>query len=224
MSKSHKYLDVLKVLEFGAEGGSEALYRLLPYGSASFIWRTYGNSIGEDDAGDEVWEGFSDEFEDISEYLIGRSGMLAGLGPLYIDPNFRDVIFKAFMQSLRDPVQNHAQWLFGELNSDGWRRWQTLLQLRASYDEIVVHSAFGNNPVRQVTFDYDSVKTVQEMLNAIYMSLLHSFMPAATYGRRWRLYDLVECRELSLPRDDREDPLYDAGIKQGGQWVVYGVG
>jgi hypothetical protein len=46
-------------------------------------------------------------------------------------------------------------------------------------------------------------------------------LPPNTYGKRWLLYDLVNCRPLVLPRDDRADRLFDAGLKQGGQWVVY---
>lgn len=242
MPESNKYLDILKVLEFGAEGGRETLYRLLPYGEVQFTWRTYGTSIGEDDGGtrgaegrrrhgwqetstarDETWGDYTEEFEDISEYLIHRTKALAGLIPEYIDVNFRDQVFKAFVDSLRDPDMCHPQWLFGELNGGGWERWQKQLQLCADYHEITIHSAVFANPIRSICLDYDSVKTVQQLLNAIYLSLLHTTTPARSYGRHWRLYDLVNCQGFVLPHDDRDDRLYDAGIKQGGQWVVYGV-
>lgn len=224
MIESEKYLDKLKVIELGAEGGSEALYRLLPYGSANFIWRTYGNGIGENEAGEEVWEDHSDEYEDISEYLIQRTPSLAGLYPEHVDVGFRDQVFKALVDSFREPGMHHMQRLFGEPNAHGWSRWQNLLQLRASYDEVVIHSAFGMNPIRKICLDYDSVKTVRQMLNTVYLSLLHTFIPTRAYGRLWRLYDIVNCREFVLPHDDRDDRLYDAGITQGGQWMVYGGG
>jgi hypothetical protein len=135
-----KYLDVLKIVEFLAEGGSETLYRLLPYGEArrgtggagvaprrdarpgvNFVWRIYGNSIGENDAGEEVWEDFNAEYEDIGEYLIDREEMLAGLYPRYIDPNFREQIFEAFLLSLRQTTSRFEHVAF--------RREPTLRQL-----------------------------------------------------------------------------------------------
>lgn len=228
MSKSNKYLDVLKVLEFGAEGGSEALYRLLPYGESRFVWRTFGNSIGEDDAGEEAWQDYSDEYEDIVEYLNLRAETLAALQPLHIDAEFRDQIFTAFMQSIRQPSSLDTQArLFQTARRWGlagsWPDWQKHLQLRADSDTLVIHSAFGANAITQIIIDYERLRNVQELLDLVYNALLVGSKPPGTYGKQWLLYDLISFDELVLPRDDRGDRLFDAGIRQGGRWVAHAI-
>jgi hypothetical protein len=45
-----------------------------------------------------------------------------------------------------------------------------------------------------------------------------------TYGQKWKLYDLVACRLLALPQDDRDDSLQSLGITGGGQSVALGLG
>jgi|GEM_PF-5895002 len=228
MFKSDKYLDVLKVLELGGEGGSEALYRLLPYGESRFVWRTFGNSIGEDDAGEEAWEDYSDEIEDISEYLNQRQEILAALHPLHIDAGFRDQIFTAFMQSVRQlsSVDTQAR-LFQTARRWGlagsWPEWQKHLQLTADNGTLVIHSAFGANAITQISIDYEGLRNVQQLLDHVYNALLVGSKPPGTYGKHWLLYDLIGFDELVLPRDDRADSLYDAGVRQGGRWVACSI-
>lgn len=235
-----KYLDVLKIVEFLAEGGSETLYRLLPYGEArrgtggagvaprrdarpgvNFVWRIYGNSIGENDDGEEIWEDFNAEYEDIGEYLIDREEMLACLYPRYIDPNFREQIFDAFLTSLRQTTSVSSTWLFGESQLFGnWPEWQKQLKLTAPQSRIVVYSPFKVNPIESLTLDYSAIRSAQEMLNCIYNALLAAFVARGKYGQSWILYDMVECRQLHMPPDDRDDSLRAAGITSGALLMV----
>ena len=224
MIDSEKYLDVLKVLELAAEGGGETLYRLLPYGATQFVWRTYGNSIGEDEAGEETWEDFSNEYESLTEYLIDRNSMLAALYPLHVDAAFRSEIFMGFFNSVRNARSISPTWLFGETSLFGnWPQWQKLLQLSESYDKIELYSTFTRNPIEVLQLDPTAISSAQHLLNVVYNALLIGVVPQHSYGRRWKLYDLVKCRELNLPHDDRDDSLRQLGITGGGKWVVYEV-
>jgi hypothetical protein len=68
-----------------------------------------------------------------------------------------------------------------------------------------VHSAFGENPALELVIDYDAVKNSQHLLDTIYMGLVQRSAPAGTYGKAWQLYDVINCRNLDFPHDDRRD-------------------
>jgi hypothetical protein len=219
MIDENEYVDVLKALEFGGEGGSESLYRLLPYGEANFTWRTYGSGGVDDEESYE--DDYINEYESLTAYLLDSSDTLSGFVPLYIDAQFRDEVFAAFLKSIRSPTMFPRPDIFTETDFYGWPLWQKIFNLRPDYETITVYSAFGPNPIMQLRFAYEEIKNVQILLNCIYNAVVVQSQPPNTYGKRWLLYDLVNCRPLVLPRDDRADRLFEAGLKQGGQWVVY---
>jgi hypothetical protein len=223
-----RYLDVLKAMEFGGEGGGVSLYRVLPRGEAEFIWY----SVGSGNVDDEPFNDDGDilgEYEDITEYLDNNVAQLAYYYLDFAVPEYRDAIFAAFVRSLRE-IQRQMNFLhpirhiLGEKDFCSWSAWQKQLKLTAPYDKVIVHSAFGENPALELVIDYDAVKNSQHLLDTIYMGLVQCSAPAGTYGKAWQLYDLINYRNLDFPHDDRRDRLYDAGVKQGGHWVVYGLG
>ncbi len=223
-----QYLDVLRVMELGGEGGGETLYRVLPKGEARFIWYSVSSGGIDEEWGSSAGD-ILGEYEDIVEYLNVHAHLLACYYLEFAVSEYRDTIFGAFMRSLREiQLQKNSMHsirdVLGENEFGSWSAWQKQLKLTAPYDRLIVHSAFGTSPTLELVIDYDAVKNSQHLLDTVYLGLVHPFAPPGTYGKAWQLYDLINCRSLDFPHDDRRDRLYDAGVKQGGRWVVYGVG
>jgi hypothetical protein len=225
LPEESKYLDILKVIELGTEGGSEILYRLLPFGSAQFIWRTYGTSIGESETGDEEWSDFGDEYEDIAEYLLKRSQMLIHLIPLYIDTMYRDQVFHAVVDSFRQYFMLSNQGGMFEDTQHGpvernWHYWQEHLKIPREGTQLVIYPTFGPGAFAELRLNYDAIPTVQSLLNITYQALLAGQVPQGSYGKAWQLFDVVGAAALVLPRDDRAERLRAKGILPGSRYFL----
>lgn len=221
------YLDVHKALQLGGEGGSVTLYRVLPRGEANFVWYAVGSG-GFDDEPFTMDDDILGDYEDITDYLNQSVSQLAMYYLEYADPAYREQIFSAFLESIRgmrrEPSFLHPlQHVLGDAPAGSWCAWQKSLQLTAPRDRIVIHSGFGESPVLEMAIDYAALRSTQQLLDVVYMGLVGRHAPAGSYGKAWQLYDLISCRQLAFPRDDRGDHLREAGITQGGRWLVHGL-
>lgn len=222
-----RYLDVLEVMQLGGEGGSETLYRVLPKGEANFIWYAVGSGRFDDELFDEDCYILGD-YEDIGEYLLQKLPHLASYYLEHADPAFSDQIFSGFITSLREmsrqpAFQNPISNILCDSPAGSWCAWQKHLHLVTAYEKLVIHSALVESPVLELTLDREVLSSGQQLLDTLYMTLAHLFAPPGSYGSRWQLYDLIGCRQIHFPRDDRLDSLRDAGISLGGRWVIYGL-
>lgn len=215
-----KYLEAKKALELGVEGGGEALYRLLPFGSDQFIWRTYGNSIGEDEQGNEAWEDFSNEYESLDEYLLQREGMLSWMYPLFVDREFARQVRQALFKSVRRAGQNAISDFFSD-HGGRWHNWKRLLPRLGRPETLRLVCFFPELPIHEMHIDVSGMQDTQNFLNFLYMSLLFDQAPERSYGRAWHLYDLDAGKRILLPPDDRSDSLLDVGISNGMNLAVF---
>lgn len=223
----NRYLDVLKALELGGEGGSVTLYRVLPRGEANFVWYAVGSG-NVDDEPFTIEDDILGDYEDITDYLNQNVAQLAMFYLEYADPAYREQIFAAFLKSVRgmrreSSFLNPLEHTLGNAPGGSWCAWQKSLQLTAPRDRIVIHSGFGESPVLEMTIDYAALHNTQQLLDTVYMGLVGRLVPTGSYGKAWQIYDLINCRPLHFPRDDRNDQLRDAGITQGGRWLVHGL-